>query len=96
MIHTTKEYDKFSLINYNREVNRKHLNRLKISIKHKDLTKFKPVIVDKEFCVVDGQHTFVACKELGLPIHYMQLDNFRPAQLDDENVVSQRLLNVLE
>lgn len=31
----------------------------------------KPIIVDRRFNVIDGQHRLEACKKLGIPVHYV-------------------------
>ena len=40
-------------------------------LKEKDLTLDFPIIVNKQMEIIDGQHTFEACKFNGLPIYYM-------------------------
>lgn len=45
--------------------------RLIKSIRAIDLTPYVPIIVTKDFYIIDGQHRFVACQELGLPIYYV-------------------------
>ena len=47
------------------------LNRLILSIKHKNLLHCFPIIVDRNMTVFDGQHRLAAAKKLGLPIYYI-------------------------
>ena len=41
------------------------------SIENIDLTPFVPIIVDKDFFIIDGQNRFIACQKLGKPIYYV-------------------------
>ena len=66
----TKDYEKFSIKSYNRNLNRNHINELKekfATIGYKD---YLPILVNENYEIIDGQHRFVACKESGLPIVY--------------------------
>lgn len=36
-----------------------------------DLTMYSPIIVSEDFRIIDGQHRFEACKELGFPIYFL-------------------------
>lgn len=68
-IFTTKDYSKFTLSKYNREP--RDIKNLVQKIKENDYTEFQPILVDKELNIVDGQHRYLACMELGLPIHFI-------------------------
>lgn len=70
-VHKTKEYDKFSLHKFNRNINEGLVKRLMSSIEDLGFIHGKAIIVDKDFSIIDGQHRFEACKRLGLPIYYM-------------------------
>lgn len=70
-IQTTKDYDKFQVYNYNRGINRLLVRKIIKSISEIGYMEGKPVIVDKSFAIIDGQHRFTACVELGLPIQYV-------------------------
>jgi hypothetical protein len=67
---TTKNYDKFNLLDFNREMSESHIKKIKESIDKYGYVMSNPIIVDKEYNVIDGQHRFIACKELDLPIVY--------------------------
>lgn len=68
-IYHTKEYGKFKHLNGNRGIVKPHLKRLKLSIEKKYL--FSPILVNEKHEIIDGQHRFEICKELGLPIYYL-------------------------
>lgn len=68
-IFVTKNYDMFHFSDFNREA--KLSKKLSDSIQKKDLTKFNPILVDEKGIIIDGQHRFVVCKLLGLPVYYI-------------------------
>ncbi len=67
-IYKTKDYDQFIILkDHNRDVcNGIVLN----SIREKNLLPEKPILVTKNFEVLDGQHRLAAAKELDLEIYY--------------------------
>jgi hypothetical protein len=64
----TQNYDKFKFIKDNRKVNKLHLRKLRDSIAKQFL--FSPIVVNEKLEIIDGQHRFTVCKEMGLPILY--------------------------
>lgn len=64
----TTDYSMFKQAK-NRNVDAKKVAKKKKSIAQINLQQ--PIIVNKRFQVVDGQHRFQALKELGLPINYV-------------------------
>ena len=70
-IKITTDYNKFSFMDGNRDISKK--NMLVKSINEIDLTEYKPIIVDEKYVIIDGQHRFMACKELKKPIYYIIL-----------------------
>ena len=73
-VHTTTEYSLFKSLNGNRDVNQLHLRRLKESIKKNHLTTI--IMVNEKFEIIDGQHRFLICQELKLPINYIISKNY--------------------
>jgi hypothetical protein len=69
-IQRTKEYKKFKLISWNRDINKGKLKDIVSSMKLRNLTKDLPIIVNGRNEVLDGQHRLAACKELGIPVYY--------------------------
>jgi len=75
----TKNYDMFKFIEGNRNIKKSHLNFLTDSIEKNNLLHLRPIIVDENMNILDGQHRFLAAKELGKEIHYIQCstDNYK-------------------
>jgi hypothetical protein len=73
-VHTTTDYSLFKTLNGNRDVNHLHLSRLKESIKKNHLTTI--IMVNDKFEIIDGQHRFIICQELKLPINYIIQKNY--------------------
>jgi hypothetical protein len=67
----TTDYDQFHLIPDNRPIFRTHVQDLIMSYRESPaLIRLKPVLVDGDLGVVDGQHRLEACKALGIPMPY--------------------------
>jgi len=64
------DYKKFSFYKDNRVVNKGSVRKIVESIEELGYVKGKPIIVSSEFEIIDGQHRFLACQELELPIIY--------------------------
>jgi len=74
-VYTTTDYSIFNMINGNRDLNHLHLSRLKESmIKNKYLITI--IMVNEKFEIIDGQHRFVVCKSLNLPINYIVVNGY--------------------
>jgi hypothetical protein len=67
---STKDYTQFSFFKGNRPISRSKVVRLRKSIRQKDLTRFYPILVNGDMEILDGQHRYIACSELGIPIQY--------------------------
>lgn len=68
----TTNYDLFEMRPLNRSVKDTRKKSLISSIDRMDLTDCKPIIVNENMEIIDGQGRFTACKELGLPIYYIK------------------------
>jgi len=68
-INKTTNYKQFKFIKGNRTVNKQHITKLKTSMEKNFV--ISPILVDKNFYIIDGQHRFYACVELNLPIYYI-------------------------
>lgn len=66
----TFNYSAFSFMNANRTISQALVNRLIKSIQEVGYIEARPVIVNQQMVIIDGQHRFLACKRLGLPICY--------------------------
>ncbi len=73
LITKTKDYERFKFRHDNREcIDRNHVNKIANSIKAKNLLEFRPILVDAEMNIIDGQHRLLAAKQLGVDIYYQQ------------------------
>jgi hypothetical protein len=70
-VQVTTDYSQFKYILNNRDRNRGHIEALKKAfVENGNLTKVQPILVNERMEIIDGQHRFVAAKELGEPIYY--------------------------
>jgi hypothetical protein len=67
----TTDYDLFSSFTSNREIDQKHVAQLVKSIQKKDLLYMRPILVDHEMRIIDGQHRLEGARILGVPIYYL-------------------------
>lgn len=70
----TTNYSLFRIMADNRNLNLLHVKRLEESMKVKHLVC--PIIVNRNHEIIDGQHRFEACKNLGLPIYYLVVPSY--------------------
>lgn len=89
-VFKTEDLSQFKLLKGNRMVNQLHLNRLVESIKLKNLLHISPIVVNGEFNIIDGQHRYMAAKQLGLPIFYIIDDSL---ELGDIQVLNTNTKN---
>lgn len=66
-IFSTRNYEQFKLLKENRDIT--NVNGLKRSITKHGL--LMPILVNETFEIIEGQHRFLACKSLKVPIHYI-------------------------
>lgn len=95
-IEMTTEYDKFSLMDENRNIREGKVKNLMKAIQEFDLTPYEPIKVSWRKKIIDGQHRFEACKRLGKPIYYIVLDksiDAHSAMIMLNQVVSQWRMN---
>lgn len=71
MIKKTKDYEMFKFRADNRAIIPSHVNKLKISIQNRNLLEYRPIEVNSDMEVIDGQHRLTAAKALGLEIYYV-------------------------
>ena len=71
-ITSTTNYDQFKVVNSNRTIKQRNVEKLMKSFElTKGMSKSKPIIVDGNYNVIDGQHRLMACKKMGIPVHYV-------------------------
>jgi hypothetical protein len=66
----TKDYAKFTFLRANRAINKRNVEKIKESYRQWGVIPGRAILVDKDFNIIDGQHRFLALKDLGLPIPY--------------------------
>ena len=67
----TNDYDIFKFRADNRDhIDKNHVMRLVNSIQSKNLLELRPIAVNKDYEVIDGQHRLLAAKQLGVDIYY--------------------------
>jgi len=67
----TVHYGLFKHLPGNRPLSMNHVKRLADSIATRDLSYIKPIIIDKNGVVIDGQHRIEALKMLNKEVHYL-------------------------
>ncbi len=73
-IEKTKNYSIFKTLEGNRHLDRYHLKKLKKAIEEENQLNIHPIIINKDFYVIDGQHRLQVAKELDLEVFYIQSD----------------------
>lgn len=69
-IQKTNDYSIFKKHLSNRELDPGNLKKITASIRARNLLAFRPILVDSEMRVIDGQHRLMVAKILGLEIFY--------------------------
>ncbi len=69
----TKDYDKFIFLEENRKINYGLVKRLIDSIKNIGFIESSFILIDQNWRILDGQHRFLALKELEQSIPYVQI-----------------------
>jgi hypothetical protein len=80
-VQETADLSIFKVHPENREVEPGHVNDLAESLKEHELFEIRPILVDRDMCVLDGQHRLAAAKELGIPVKYQIVNDPNASQL---------------
>jgi len=82
-VHITTDYHLFGFIKGNRGINQTNLNNIKESLSTKQILESSIIIgIDnvsndgKPYKIIEGQHRFTACCELGLPVSFIIREDF--------------------
>ena len=73
-VFMTYAYNIFTHLDGNRNLNPHHVVRLKNAMQKKHL--FSPIIINKDYQIIDGQHRFEASKSLNLPVYYIKCPDY--------------------
>lgn len=69
----TTNYNSFKLINGNRHISNNHVKHLAEAMRDRPETNsVRPILVNGDMEIIDGQHRFEACKLLNEPIYYIK------------------------
>ncbi len=71
----TQNYSQFRRLGGNAPLNVAHLNQLMDAIDKKNLLEARPILVNENMEVVDGQHRLEAAKRLNLPIFFIKINS---------------------
>lgn len=67
----TMEYSVFKQVSWNRKIKRSLVDKIKKSMVSEGFASYAPILVNDDMVILDGQHRFIAAKELGIPVKYM-------------------------
>lgn len=84
----TNEYDKFSFKPGNRRIDQNHLAYVEGKMKEEYL--IAPIMVNAKMEIMDGQHRFMACRHLNLPVRYYITDDMDAEEIARMNNVAKR------
>jgi hypothetical protein len=77
-VYVTSNFELFGFINGNREINPSNLEKIKESLKTKQILESAIIVgyspndpEGKIFKIIEGQHRFVASRELGIPFSFV-------------------------
>jgi len=83
MILETSDYSIFQKHAANRNIDKANLHKIINSIKARNLLYLRPIIVNKNFEIIDGQHRLEAAKYLELPVFYQ----IQPEAVDEDIIL---------
>lgn len=89
----TMDYSIFKNREFNRDIREPHVEKLKTAIQKKNLLHVKPIFINENFEIIDGQHRLKAAKDLNVPIYYTILPNLgcEDMALLDANVATWKI-----
>jgi hypothetical protein len=82
----TKNYSLFKKSIGNRPIQSRHLNKLKQAIQRDNQLKLHPIIVNKDYYVIDGQHRIEAAKQLNCEVFYVKSMDVKEGHIIECNV----------
>lgn len=83
VIYTTTDYDKFKFLEGNRKLRQNNLEKMRESMIEEQLVI--PICVNENFEIIDGQHRYTICKELGKPLYYYVQKGYGLDQVERAN-----------
>ena len=99
IVYVTSKYELFGFINGNREINPANLEKIKESLKTKQILESAIIVgyspndpEGKIFKIIEGQHRFIACMQLSLPFSFIIREDF-DIQDHSKSIADIQLLN---
>ena len=99
IVYVTSKYELFGFINGNREINPANLEKIKESLKTKQILESAIIVgyspndpEGKVFKIIEGQHRFTACMQLGIPFSFIIRKDF-DVQDYSKSIADIQLLN---
>lgn len=75
LVQRTDDYHHFKF-KHNRDLDPRNLATMRSLAKAGKFHPWDaPILVDRYFHIIDGQHRFSTCQEFGMPVYYMQTQN---------------------
>lgn len=71
IIRSTSNHKQFRIDPLNRDIDPRKVERLRASIRKRNLLHLFPIVVGRDLTVIDGQHRLKAAESLGVPIYYL-------------------------
>ena len=85
-IMVTENYDMFKKIGGNRKLNKANYAKIVKSMKEEQL--IIPIVVNEKYEIIDGQHRYTACKDLGKPVYFYMVRGYGLSQVKRANIAS--------
>lgn len=84
-ISCTKSYELFKIVNWNREVDPLLVEKWKRELTKEYRLDVFPMLCSPTFEIYDGQHRFLACKDLDLPVYFRIEAKLKPEDMARAN-----------
>jgi hypothetical protein len=84
-VNITHDLSIFKFLDGNRPANPQHVARLVKSIKTYGML-VNPILVNEKYEIIDGQHRFLAAREVGCPVYYIVLKGYALQQVHTLNM----------
>ena len=99
IVYVTSKYELFGFISGNREINPSNLEKIKESLKTKQILESAIIVgyspndpEGKIFKIIEGQHRFIACMQLGISFSFIIREDF-DIQDHSKSIADIQLLN---
>jgi hypothetical protein len=88
ILYSSHNYAMFTRLPHNREIRKRHVEKLAESMKLRGFLRTHPMLVNQSLQVIDGQHRLEAARQVGVPVFYKIV-------IEGANAESNRDLNSL-